>query len=132
MIVDASQISISVVFKQPDSDIILNPIVFYLKEWEVMNEIFWTKLECLALINTFDKVYHCFNGVKFTIYTDHEALMWLKYVKNLKTRFFMLFLKLNTFEYIEYLMGDLQMSKLACFYQHYFPFYATTHFSSGC
>ncbi|GFS59315.1 transposon Tf2-6 polyprotein [Trichonephila clavipes] len=87
--VDASQKSVGDVLKQPDASNMLHPIAYHsriLRDYEKNYAI--TELECLVIIDALDKFYYYLHGQKFIIHTDHAALVWLKYVKNLRGRLF--------------------------------------------
>jgi hypothetical protein len=105
--VDASQEAIAAVLKQKHPDGTLHPIAFHsrqLKQHERNYAI--TELECLAIIDAIDK-FHCYlHGKKFTIYSDHSALQYLKSVKNLTGRLFRWSLKLSMYDYeVIYIKG---------------------------
>lgn len=105
--VDASKKQIGAVLKQVDEHGVLHPISYHsrvLKSYEENYSI--TELECLSIVDSLDKFYHYLHGQKFTIHTDHAALVWLKNVKNLRGRLFRWSLKLSMFDYeIKYQKG---------------------------
>ncbi|UYV75275.1 K02A2.6-like [Cordylochernes scorpioides] len=66
-----------------------------------------TELECLAIIDSVEKFRIYLTGVKFTIFTDHHALQWLKTIKNPSGRLFRWSLKLSAYDYdVRYLKAD--------------------------
>lgn len=107
LFVDASTIGVGAVLKQESEDGTLHPIAYHsrtLRSYESNYAI--TELECLAIVDALDKFYHYLHGNKFTIHTDHQALVWLKNVKNLRGRLFRWSLKLSMFDYdIKYKKG---------------------------
>lgn len=106
--VDASQIAVGAVLKQPDVNGVLHPIAYHsraLRKYEQNYTI--TELECLAIVDALDKFYYYLHGQKFVIHTDHAALVWLKNVKNLRGRLFRWSLKLSMYDYeVKYLKGS--------------------------
>jgi len=106
--VDASTEGIGCIIKQPGTDGTLHPIAYHsrtLRPYERNYAI--TELECLAIIDALDKFYYYLHGKKFTIYTDHAALVWLKNIKHLTGRLFRWSLKLSMFDYeIKYKKGS--------------------------
>ena len=108
LFVDASLTGVGAVLKQIDSNKVLSPIAFHsrsLKDYEKNYSI--TELECLAIVDSLNKFHHYLFGKKFTIHTDHAALVWLKNVKNLKGRLFRWSLHLSMFDYnIKYTKGS--------------------------
>ncbi|UYV72718.1 hypothetical protein LAZ67_10000400 [Cordylochernes scorpioides] len=68
-----------------------------------------SELECLAIVESIDKFRIYLTGIKFTIYTDHQALQWFKTIKNPSGRLFRWSLRLSTYNYeIHYLKGSQQ------------------------
>ncbi|UYV82485.1 hypothetical protein LAZ67_21002448 [Cordylochernes scorpioides] len=68
-----------------------------------------SELECLAIVESVNKFRIYLTGIKFTIYTDHQALQWLKTIKNPSGRLFRWSLRLSTYNYeIHYLKGSQQ------------------------
>lgn len=107
LFVDASQTGVGAVLKQTGVSGALHPVAFHsrsLKDYEKNYCI--TELECLAIVDALNKFHHYLFGQKFTIHTDHAALVWLKNVKNLKGRLFRWSLQLSMYEYdIKYTKG---------------------------
>lgn len=69
--------------KQIDENGILHPITYHsktFKSYEVNCAI--TELEYLATAENLDKFNHYLHGQKFTIHTNHTALLCLQNVKN--------------------------------------------------
>ncbi|UYV79998.1 hypothetical protein LAZ67_18001365 [Cordylochernes scorpioides] len=68
-----------------------------------------SELECLAIVESIEKFRIYLFGTKFTVYSDHQALQWLKTIKNPSGRLFRWSLRLSTYEYeIQYLKGTQQ------------------------
>lgn len=107
LFLDASQVGVGSVLKQEDVSGVLHPVAFHsrsLKDYEKNYAI--TELECLAIVDSLNKFHHYLFGQKFTLYTDHKALVWLQNVKNLKGRLFRWSLVLSMYDYnIEYTKG---------------------------
>ncbi|UYV65451.1 hypothetical protein LAZ67_3004415 [Cordylochernes scorpioides] len=67
------------------------------------------ELQCLAIVESVDNFRTCLNGRKFTIFSDHHALQWLKTIKNPSGRLFRWSLRLSSYEYeVRYIKGKLQ------------------------
>ncbi|UYV64853.1 hypothetical protein LAZ67_3002167 [Cordylochernes scorpioides] len=80
---DASLQGIAGILKQQHPDGTLHPVQYYsrtLRPHEKNYAI--TELECLAVIDSVEKFRIYLAGVRFTIFTDHHALQWLKTIKN--------------------------------------------------
>lgn len=58
-----------------------------------------TELECLAAVLSIKKFRAYIEGFQFTIITDHAALKWLMYQKNLSSRLARWSLKLQAFKF---------------------------------
>ncbi|UYV71316.1 K02A2.6-like [Cordylochernes scorpioides] len=68
-----------------------------------------SELECLAIVESVDKFRVCLMDRKFTIFSDHPALQWLKKIKNPSGRLFRWRLKLSRYEYeVRYINGVQQ------------------------
>ncbi|UYV68762.1 hypothetical protein LAZ67_6000728 [Cordylochernes scorpioides] len=68
-----------------------------------------SELECLAIVESIEKFRIYLSGTKFTVYSDHQALQWLKTIKNPSGRLFRWSLRLSTYDYeIQYLKGTQQ------------------------
>lgn len=108
LFVDASGDGIGSVLKQLHPDGNLHPVAYHsrsLRPYEKNYSV--SELECLAIIDSVEK-FHCYlHGTKFTIYTDHAALVWLKSIKHLTGRLFRWSLKLSMYDYtIKYKKGS--------------------------
>ncbi|UYV66311.1 hypothetical protein LAZ67_4001291 [Cordylochernes scorpioides] len=98
------------VLKQQYPDGTLYPVQFYSRALRPHEKNYTiSELECLAIIECVDKFRVYLTGVKFTIFTDHHALQWLKTIKNPTGRLFRWSLKMSTYEYeIRYIKGSKQ------------------------
>ncbi|UYV69945.1 K02A2.6-like [Cordylochernes scorpioides] len=68
-----------------------------------------SELECLAIVESVEKFRVYLMGRKFTIFSDHHALQWLKTIKNPSGRLFRWSLRLSCYEYeVRYIKGSLQ------------------------
>ncbi|UYV63815.1 hypothetical protein LAZ67_2005744 [Cordylochernes scorpioides] len=107
---DASLLGIAGVLKQQYPDGTLYPVQFYSRALRPHEKNYTiSELECLAIIECVDKFRVYLTGVKFTIFTDHHALQWLKTIKNPTGRLFRWSLKMSTYEYeIRYIKGSKQ------------------------
>ncbi|UYV70128.1 K02A2.6-like, partial [Cordylochernes scorpioides] len=107
---DASLLGIAGVLKQQYPDGTLYPVQFYSRALRPHEKNYTiSELECLAIIECVDKFRVYLTGVKFTIFTDHHALQWLKTIKNPTGRLFRWSLKISTYEYeIRYIKGSKQ------------------------
>ncbi|UYV84114.1 hypothetical protein LAZ67_X001216, partial [Cordylochernes scorpioides] len=107
---DASLLGIAGVLKQQYPDGTLYPVQFYSRALRPHEKNYTiSELECLAIIECVDKFRVYLTGVKFTIFTDHHALQWLKTLKNPTGRLFRWSLKMSTYEYeIRYIKGSKQ------------------------
>ncbi|UYV73787.1 hypothetical protein LAZ67_11000915 [Cordylochernes scorpioides] len=99
------------ILKQQHPDGTLHPVQYYsraLRSHEKNYTI--TELECLAVIDSVEKFRIYLAGVRFTIFTDHHALQWLKTIKKNPTdRLFRWSLKMSAYEYdIKYIKGKTQ------------------------
>ena len=62
--------------------------------------------ECLVIITAVDIFRPYLHGNKFTIYTDHQALVWLEKHKDEKSKLMRWFLRLQEYDFeIAYKMG---------------------------
>ncbi|UYV60687.1 hypothetical protein LAZ67_1001896 [Cordylochernes scorpioides] len=57
------------------------------------------ELQCLAIVESVDNFRTCLMGRKFTIFSDHPALQWLKEIKAPSGRLFRWRLRLSRYEY---------------------------------
>ncbi|UYV72289.1 K02A2.6-like, partial [Cordylochernes scorpioides] len=68
-----------------------------------------SELECLAIVESVDKFRVYLMDRKFTIFSDHHALQWLKTIKNPSGRLFRWRLRLSSYEYeVRYIKGAQQ------------------------
>ncbi|UYV70427.1 hypothetical protein LAZ67_7002957 [Cordylochernes scorpioides] len=68
-----------------------------------------SELECLAIIESVEKFRIYLTATKFTIFSDHHALQWLKSIKNPAGRLFRWSLRLSAYDYeIRYIKGTQQ------------------------
>ncbi|UYV64168.1 hypothetical protein LAZ67_2006908 [Cordylochernes scorpioides] len=107
---DASTLGIAGILKQvhPDGDVY--PVQYFsrtLRPHEKNYSI--SELECLAIVESVEKFRIYLMGRKFTIFSDHHALQWLKTIKNPSGRLFRWSLRLSSYEYeVRYIKGKLQ------------------------
>ncbi|UYV83385.1 hypothetical protein LAZ67_23000839 [Cordylochernes scorpioides] len=107
---DASLQGIAGILKQQHPDGTLHPVQYYSRALRPHEKNYTiTKLECLAVIDSVEKFRIYLAGVRFTIFTDHHALQWLKTIKNPTGRLFRWSLKMSAYEYdIKYIKGKTQ------------------------
>ncbi|UYV63758.1 hypothetical protein LAZ67_2005524 [Cordylochernes scorpioides] len=68
-----------------------------------------SELEFLAIVESVEKFRIYLMGRKFTIFSDHHALQWLKTIKNPSGRLFRWSLRLSSYEYeVRYIKGKQQ------------------------
>ncbi|UYV82478.1 hypothetical protein LAZ67_21002387 [Cordylochernes scorpioides] len=107
---DASTQGIAGILKQVHPNNQIHTVQFYsraLRPHEQNYNI--SELECLAIIESVEKFRIYLTGTKFTIFSDHHALQWLKSIKNPAGRLFRWSLRLSTYDYeIRYIKGTLQ------------------------
>ncbi|UYV82532.1 hypothetical protein LAZ67_21002703, partial [Cordylochernes scorpioides] len=107
---DASTQGIAGILKQVHPNNQIHPVQFYsraLRPHEQNYNI--SELECLAIIESVEKFRIYLTGTKFTIFSDHHALQWLKSIKNPAGRLFRWSLRLSTYDYeIRYIKGTQQ------------------------
>ncbi|UYV63226.1 hypothetical protein LAZ67_2003492 [Cordylochernes scorpioides] len=98
------------ILKQQRPDGTLHPVQYYSRALRPHDKNYTiTELECLAIIDNVEKFRIYLTGVKFTIFTDHHALQWLKTIKNPSGRLFRWSLKLSAYDYdVRYLKGKMQ------------------------
>ncbi|GFW09105.1 retrovirus-related Pol polyprotein from transposon 17.6 [Trichonephila clavipes] len=105
---DASKPAISCIFKQQKPNGNQHPIAFHsrrLRNYEINYTI--TELECLAIIDSLDKLNCYLHESHFTVHTDHNALVWLKNFKNPTGRLFRWSLKVSMYDFdIKYKKGS--------------------------
>ncbi|UYV74208.1 K02A2.6-like [Cordylochernes scorpioides] len=79
---DASLQGIAGFLKQQHPDGTLHPVQYYSRAIRPHEKNYTiTELECLAVIDSVEKFRIYLAGVRFTIFTDHHALQWLKTIK---------------------------------------------------
>ncbi|UYV63767.1 hypothetical protein LAZ67_2005555 [Cordylochernes scorpioides] len=107
---DASTLGIAGVLKQVHPDGNIYPVQYFsrtLRPHEKNYSI--SELECLAIVESVEKFRIYLMGRKFTIFSDHHALQWLKTIKNPSGRLFRWSLRLSSYEYeVRYIKGKLQ------------------------
>ncbi|UYV64616.1 hypothetical protein LAZ67_3001326 [Cordylochernes scorpioides] len=102
---DASTQGIAGILKQVHPDGKVHPTQYYSRALRPHERNYTiSELECLAIV---ESIY--LSGTKFTVYSDHQALQWLKTIKNPSGRLFRWSLRLSTYDYeIQYLKGTQQ------------------------
>ncbi|UYV72886.1 hypothetical protein LAZ67_10001072, partial [Cordylochernes scorpioides] len=107
---DASTQGIAGILKQVHPDGQVHPVQYFSRALRAHERNYTvSELECLAIVESVDKFRIYLTGIKFTIYTDHQALQWLKTIKNPSGRLFRWSLTLSTYNYeIHYLKGSQQ------------------------
>ncbi|UYV65696.1 hypothetical protein LAZ67_3005170, partial [Cordylochernes scorpioides] len=107
---DASTLGIAGILKQVHPDGKTYPVQYFilsLRSHERNYSI--SELECLAIVESVDKFRVYLMGRKFTIFSDHHALQWLKTIKNPSGRLFRWSLRLSSYEYeVRYIKGAQQ------------------------
>ncbi|UYV82105.1 hypothetical protein LAZ67_21000844 [Cordylochernes scorpioides] len=107
---DASTLGIAGILKQVHPDGNVYPVQYFsrtLRPHEKNYSI--SELECLAIVESVEKFRVYLMGRKFTIFSDHHALQWLKTIKNPSGRLFRWSLRLSSYEYeVRYIKGKLQ------------------------
>ncbi|UYV62694.1 hypothetical protein LAZ67_2001595 [Cordylochernes scorpioides] len=107
---DASTLGIAGILKQVHPDGNVYPVQYFsrtLRSHEKNYSI--SELECLAIVESVEKFRIYLMGRKFTIFSDHHALQWLKTIKNPSGRLFRWSLRLSSYEYeVRYIKGKLQ------------------------
>ncbi|UYV76559.1 hypothetical protein LAZ67_14001142 [Cordylochernes scorpioides] len=107
---DASTLGIAGILKQVHPDGNIYPVQYFsrtLRPHEKNYSI--SELECLAIVESVEKFRIYLMGRKFTIFSDHHALHWLKTIKNPSGRLFRWSLRLSSYEYeVRYIKGKLQ------------------------
>ncbi|UYV79080.1 hypothetical protein LAZ67_17001046 [Cordylochernes scorpioides] len=107
---DASTLGIAGILKQAHPDGNVYPVQYFsrtLRPHEKNYSI--SELECLAIVESVEKFRIYLMGRKFTIFSDHHALQWLKTIKNPSGRLFRWSLRLSSYEYeVRYIKGKLQ------------------------
>ncbi|UYV80008.1 hypothetical protein LAZ67_18001387 [Cordylochernes scorpioides] len=93
---DASTLGIAGILKQVHPDGNVYPVQYFsrtLRPHERNYSI--SELECLAIVESVEKFRIYLMGRKFTIFSDHHALQWLKTIKNPSGRLFRWSLRLS-------------------------------------
>ncbi|UYV64799.1 hypothetical protein LAZ67_3002023 [Cordylochernes scorpioides] len=107
---DASTQGIAGILKQVHPNNQIHPVQYYsraLRPHEQNYNI--SELECLAIIESVEKFRIYLTGTKFTIFSDHHAIQWLKSIKNPAGRLFRWSLRLSAYDYeIHYIKGTQQ------------------------
>ncbi|UYV80194.1 hypothetical protein LAZ67_18001973 [Cordylochernes scorpioides] len=107
---DASTLGIAGILKQVHPDGNVYPVQYFsrtLRPHEKNYSI--SELECLAIVESVEKFRIYLMGRKFTIFSDHHALQWLKTIKNPSGRLFRWSLRLSSYEYeVRYIKGKQQ------------------------
>ncbi|UYV61092.1 hypothetical protein LAZ67_1003374 [Cordylochernes scorpioides] len=107
---DASTLGIAGILKQVHPDGNVYPVQYFsrtLRPHEKNYSI--SELECLAIVESVEKFRIYLMGRKFTIFSDHHALQWLKTIKNPSGRLFRWSLRLSSYEYeVRYIKAKLQ------------------------
>ncbi|UYV76476.1 hypothetical protein LAZ67_14000507 [Cordylochernes scorpioides] len=107
---DASTQGIAGILKQVHPDGKTHPTQYYSRALRPHERNYTiSELECLAIVESIEKFRIYLSGTKFTVYSDHQALQWLKTIKNPSGRLFRWSLRLSTYDYeIQYLKGTQQ------------------------
>ncbi|UYV70988.1 hypothetical protein LAZ67_8001340 [Cordylochernes scorpioides] len=107
---DATTLGIAGILKQVHPDGKIYPVQYFsrtLRSHERNYSI--SELECLAIVESVEKFRIYLMGRKFTIFSDHHALQWLKTIKNPSGRLFRWSLRLSSYEYeVRYIKGKQQ------------------------
>ncbi|UYV76114.1 hypothetical protein LAZ67_13002577, partial [Cordylochernes scorpioides] len=108
---DASTLGISGILKQKDENGEEHPVQYFsrsLRKYEQNYSI--SELECLAIIESIEYFRVYLLGRHFTIYSDHQALVYLKNIKNPSGGLFRWSLRLSPYTFdIHYLKGKKQL-----------------------
>ncbi|UYV83913.1 hypothetical protein LAZ67_X000593 [Cordylochernes scorpioides] len=107
---DASTLGIAGVLKQVHSAGKAYPVQYFSRALRVHERNYTiSELECLAIVESVEKFRVYLMGRKFTIFSDHHALQWLKTIKNPSGRLFRWSLRLSCYEYeVRYIKGAQQ------------------------
>ena len=105
---DASRIGIAGVLMQQQDSGKIHPIGYFSKKLlDYQKGYDVTEIECLAIVEAIDYFHYYLYPKQFIVYTDHQALKWLKSVKKPSSRLFKWRLKLNQYNYeIRYIAGS--------------------------
>ncbi|UYV65930.1 K02A2.6-like [Cordylochernes scorpioides] len=107
---DASTLGIAGILKQVHPDGNVYPVQYFSRTLRPHKKNYSiSELECLAIVESVEKFRIYLMGRKFTIFSDHHALQWLKTIKNPSGRLFRWSLRLSSYEYeVRYIKGKLQ------------------------
>ncbi|UYV69920.1 hypothetical protein LAZ67_7001199 [Cordylochernes scorpioides] len=107
---DASTLGIAGILKQVHPDGNVYPVQYFIRTLRPHEKNYSiSELECLAIVESVEKFRIYLMGRKFTIFSDHHALQWLKTIKNPSGRLFRWSLRLSSYEYeVRYIKGKLQ------------------------
>ncbi|UYV64966.1 hypothetical protein LAZ67_3002583 [Cordylochernes scorpioides] len=107
---DASTQGIAGILKQVYPNNQIHPVKYYSRALRPHEQNYTiSELECLAIIESVEKFRIYLTGTKFTIFSDHHALQWLKSIKNPTGRLFRWSLRLYAYDYeIRYIKGIQQ------------------------
>ena len=99
---DASGIGIGAVLKQIQDDNQLHPIGYFSRKLlDYQKNYAITELEALAIVEAIEFWHHYLYPRKFTIFTDHMPLKFIRSIKKPNSRIFKWSLKLSQYDYVE-------------------------------
>ncbi|UYV70886.1 K02A2.6-like [Cordylochernes scorpioides] len=106
----ASTLSIPGILKQVHPDGKTYPVQYFNRSLRSHERNYSSsELECLAIVESVDKFRVCLMDRKFTIFSDHHAMQWLKTIKNPAGRLIRWRLRLSRYEYeVRYIKGVKQ------------------------
>ena len=106
---DASRLGIGAVLQQEQSDGKLHPIAYFSRKlYDYQQRYDVTQLECLEIVESIEYWHFYLYHKKFTIFSDHQALKWLKSIKKPNSRLFKWSLKLSQYQFdINYIPGKM-------------------------
>ncbi|UYV67433.1 hypothetical protein LAZ67_5000592 [Cordylochernes scorpioides] len=82
---DASTQGIAGILKQVNPDGQVHPVQYFSRALRAHERNYTvSELECLAIFESVEKFRIYLTGIKFTIYTDHQALQWLKTILKIR------------------------------------------------
>jgi len=97
---DASGRGIGAVLKQPADDGTLHPIAYHSRSLHSYEQQYTvSEMECLAMVDSITKFHHYLYSQKFTVFSDHAPLKWLKSIKQPSGRLFRWSVKLSQYEF---------------------------------
>ena len=104
---DSSLLGLGAVLKQKQPDGTLKPIGYFSKkllDYQKNYEV--TELECLCIVQALEYWHHYLYGTYFKVFSDHNALRWIKNFAKPKTRLFNWSMILNQYNFdLYYLAG---------------------------